>query len=210
MPVHIVEHPVIALKLSHLRNKDISARSFRSLVSDIATILAVHATTDLPVHQSQIVAHSPIASYNPIVLSSNIGLFPILRAGIGMTDAMLNVLPEAVVHHIGIYREKSTFLPVEYYNKLPTNCQVDIGFVLDPMIATAGTAIAAVNILKDWGLKNIKFLAILTSASGLHALKTAHPDISIYVAAVDEELTAKKYIVPGFGDVGDRLFSTHH
>lgn len=149
-----------------------------------------------------------MGAYQGIRVKDHLGVFPILRAGLGMVEAVMELLPTARIHHLGLYREKSTLLPVEYYNKLPPTCSVDLGFVLDPMVATAGTAIATVNILKDWGLKRIKFMCVLASRDGLEALKTAHPDISIYCCQIDDELSDEGYVIPGLGDAGDRYNST--
>ena len=170
-------------------------------------MLAIHATQDLPLVTVNI--KTPMCSAQGSQVSSRIGVFPILRAGLGLMEPFLDLLPQATVHHLGLYRESTTKLPVEYYTKLPRSCDLDIGYVVDPMVATAGTAIAAVAILKDWGLKQIVFVCILASQEGLEALKDAHPDITIVCGCVDTEpLSPEGYLIPGLGDAGDRLFNT--
>ncbi|KAI3658414.1 hypothetical protein MP638_007516 [Amoeboaphelidium occidentale] len=176
---------------------------------EISLLLGTWATSDLDLRETKTL-QSPMGPFKGLTINDRIGLFPILRAGLGMVDAFLTLLPTSRVHHLGLYREKTTLLPVEYYNKLPASCEVDMGIVLDPMVATAGTAIATVNILKDWGLKRIKFVCVLASREGLKAIQDAHPDISIYCAAVDDELNDEGYVIPGLGDAGDRQFNTFH
>ncbi|KAJ3228382.1 hypothetical protein HK099_002887 [Clydaea vesicula] len=211
--VQILNHPLVIHKLSVLRNKETSPKEVRELLKELSLLLALESTRDLPLI-SKGEQLSPVGSYEGFKIGQNVGLFPILRAGLGLMDGFLSMVPTAKTHHLGLYREKSTFLPVEYYNKLPSTCAIEAGFVLDPMIATAGTAIASVSILKDWGLKNIKFCCVVASRVGLDSLIAAHPDIEIYVyeifCAVDEVLTSGKYIVPGLGDAGDRIFNTFH
>eukprot|EP00158_Paraphelidium_tribonemae_P000873 Partr_v1_DN23581_c0_g1_i1_m14447 putative uridine kinase len=203
----LFQHPLVAHKISMLRNRDISHKQFRELMAELAVLLAVKATGDLPLVEG-LKLQSPMCEYQGVELADRIGLFPVLRAGLGMVDAVLDVIPSARVYHIGLYREKSTLLPVEYYNKLPQECRVDVGIILDPMIATAGTAISTVNILKDWGLKRIKFICALASRDGLMALLAEHPDVQVYVAAIDDNLNDHGYVLPGLGDAGDRLFKT--
>ncbi|KAJ3050904.1 hypothetical protein HK097_008115 [Rhizophlyctis rosea] len=207
--VRIVSHPLALHKLSILRDKRVKSRQFREVLDEMALLLAMRSTQGLEVTTTQTL-ESPISTYQGVKLKDRIAVFPILRAGQGLVDGFLQMLPTARVLHLGLYREKSTLLPVEYFNKLPSECTIDLGYVLDPMIATAGTAIAAVNILKDWGLKRIKFIAIVASREGIESLAKAHPDIDIYVVAVDNELSKVGYIVPGLGDAGDRLYKTHH
>ncbi|KAJ3032446.1 hypothetical protein HDV00_007521 [Rhizophlyctis rosea] len=207
--VRLVNHPLALHKVSILRDKRVKSPQFRDVLTELSLLLAIRSTQSVQVVASKTL-ESPIATYQGCKLKDRIGLFPILRAGQGMVDGFLQMLPTARVLHLGLYREKSTLLPVEYFNKLPSECTTDLGFVLDPMVATAGTAIAAVNILKDWGLKRIKFIAIVASREGIETLANAHPDIDIYVVAVDNELTKAGYIVPGLGDAGDRLYKTQH
>ncbi|KAJ3092425.1 hypothetical protein HK102_007436 [Quaeritorhiza haematococci] len=202
-PVTVVNHPLIAHKLSLLRDARTKSKQFRELLDEVGLILAVESSKGLDLIETQQL-ESPVATYQGVQLKDKIALFPILRAGLGLVDSYLRLIPTARVHHLGLYREKATFLPVEYYNKLPSECTVDMGIVLDPMIATAGTAIAAINILKDWGLKRIQFVGVVASREGLDSLRAAHPDIEIIVAVIDEFLTDNKYIVPGLGDAGDR------
>ncbi|KAJ3311262.1 hypothetical protein HDV04_004171 [Boothiomyces sp. JEL0838] len=207
--IRIVNHPIFLEKLSCVRDEKLKSREFRALVSELTLILGITATERLDVVTTKQL-HTPIGPYTGIKLKDEIGVFPIMRAGQGMIDSFLTLLPGATVHHLGLFRDKTTLLPVEYYNKLPSECKLDVGFIVDPMIATAGTAVAAVNILKDWGLKRIVFCSILVSKSGVEALQQAHPDIDIVVGHIDEELTDKGYIYPGLGDAGDRLFNTSH
>ncbi|KAJ1334291.1 uracil phosphoribosyltransferase [Batrachochytrium salamandrivorans] len=176
-------------KMSLLRDARVRPKQFRELTHELTLLLGSLATADMDLTTTKTL-HSPLAPFTGVQLKDSVGVFPILRAGQGMVN--------------GLYRETSTLLPVEYYNKLPTVCSTSLGFVIDPMIATAGTAIAAVNILKEWGLPRIKFVSILASRSGVLALLTAHPDIEIYVAAIDDTMNDHGYIIPGVGDAGDR------
>ncbi|KAI8903210.1 uracil phosphoribosyltransferase-domain-containing protein [Gorgonomyces haynaldii] len=201
-----VNHPLFLHKLSQLRDTKTTPKEFRDLVSELTTILGVQATSDLDLSMTK--QKSPITEFSGYQIKDRIGVFPILRAGSGMLSSFLNLLPMARVHHLGLYREKSTLLPVEYYNKLPQVCQIDVGIVIDPMVATAGTAIAAINMLKDWGLKKIKFVCILASKEGIDLILKQHPDVQVYVGHIDEELTAEGYLTPGCGDAGDRIFNT--
>ncbi|KAJ3321072.1 hypothetical protein HDV06_004630 [Boothiomyces sp. JEL0866] len=197
--IRIINHPIFLEKLSSVRDEKLKSKEFRTLVSELTLILGITATERLDVVTTKQL-HTPIGPYTGIKLKDEIGIFPIMRAGQGMIDSFLTLLPGAA----------TTLLPVEYYNKLPSECKLDVGFIVDPMIATAGTAVAAVNILKDWGLKRIVFCSLLVSKSGVEALQQAHPDIDIVVGHIDEELTDKGYIYPGLGDAGDRLFNTSH
>ncbi|KAI3646413.1 hypothetical protein MP228_009341 [Amoeboaphelidium protococcarum] len=208
--LRLVSHPLVAHKMSLLRDKRTKPRQFRDLVKEISQILAINATDDLDLMTTKQIMTPLDVQFDGVKVKDKIGIFPILRAGLGMVEAVTDLLPAARVHHLGLYREKSTLFPVEYYNKLPSECSVDLGIVLDPIIATSGTAISAVNILKDWGLKRIKLICLLASKEGLQALRDAHPDIIIYVAAIDEVLNDHGYVVPGMGDAGDRLFKTFH
>lgn len=205
--VKVVTHPLVLHKLSLLRDRRVRSKQFRELVNELTLLLGIAATEHCDLEATKTL-ESPIGSFQGVQLKDQVGIFPILRAGQGMVDSFLQLLPKAHVHHLGLYREKSTLLPVEYYNKLPADCKVTLGFVVDPMVATAGTAVAAVNMLKDWGLKRIAFVCILGSRDGIEALAAQHRDIDIYVACVDELLDDHGYIVPGLGDAGDRLFKT--
>ncbi|KAI8928606.1 uracil phosphoribosyltransferase-domain-containing protein [Entophlyctis helioformis] len=208
--VRVMHHPLVLHKMSLLRDHRVRSKQFRELVAELTSLVGTLATAEIDLVTSAKALSSPIAPFEGVRLKDAIGVFPILRAGQGMVDSFLSLIPSARVHHLGLYRESSTLLPVEYYNKLPATCSLDLGFVLDPMIATSGTAVAAVNILKDWGLPRIKFVSILASRAGLEALAAAHPDIQIYVAAVDDELDDHGYVRPGLGDAGDRLFKTFY
>jgi uracil phosphoribosyltransferase len=210
MPLTIVTHPLVRHKISELRNASTDQRDFRRLVSEITLLLAVPATADLATVQGASLKTPLNTDYVPDVISTTTALFPILRSGTSMLDTFLDLLPTTAVYHLGLYREKHSFLPVEYYNKLPSVCNVEQGIILDPMIATAGTATAAINILKEWGVRKIKLVAIIASKQGLQALQESHPDVEILVGAIDVELSHQRYILPGLGDVGDRLFNTGH
>ncbi|EGF82846.1 hypothetical protein BATDEDRAFT_9579 [Batrachochytrium dendrobatidis JAM81] len=201
--VHVMHHPLVLHKISLLRDKRVRPKQFRELVHELTLLLGTLATSDSDLSTTKTL-QSPVSPYMGVQLKDEMAIFPIMRAGQGMVNGFLELIPNARVHHLGLYREKSTLLPVEYYNKLPSVCKIDVGFLVDPMIATAGTAIAAVNILKDWGLKRIKLISIVASYPGLNALLKAHPDIEIYVASVDEEIDSNGYIIPGLGDAGDR------
>ncbi|KAJ2998846.1 hypothetical protein HDV02_003956 [Globomyces sp. JEL0801] len=222
MDIKVISHPLYLHKLSLLRDERVRPKQFRELVTELSNIigslhsfslLGITATESLDLTTVKTL-NSPIGKFTGVKIKDKVGVFPIMRAGNGMVDAFLNLVPAARVHHLGLFRDKvphqKTLLPVEYYNKLPAACQLDIGFVLDPLIATAGTAIAAVNMLKDWGLKRIVFCSLLVSKSGVEALREAHPDIQIVTGFIDEDLTDKGYIYPGVGDAGDRLFKTFY
>mmetsp|Transcript_115287 Transcript_115287/g.320616 ORF Transcript_115287/g.320616 Transcript_115287/m.320616 type:complete len:260 (-) Transcript_115287:41-820(-) len=206
--VHVSNHPVMQHKLSILRNKATKPNQFRRLLRELTVHLGYETTADLTVHDVPI--ETPVASGTGGELTERVALVPILRAGLGMSDTMQDLLPTAHVHHIGMYRDASSLVPVLYYNRLPAEVDCDLAIVLEPMIATAGTINACLSILKDWGVKRIKVLSIIAAASGLAALHKAHPDVDVYVAAVDDALTEAGYIMPGLGDVGDRLFKTPH
>ncbi|KAJ3416237.1 hypothetical protein HDV05_002527 [Chytridiales sp. JEL 0842] len=204
-----MENPLLAHKLTLLRDARVKPKQFRELVNEMGTLLGVQATADLDLIETKTL-ESPISTYQGQTLKDRIAIFPIMRAGLGLVEPLLTLIPTARVHHLGLYREKSTLLPVEYYNKLPANCTVDLGIVVDPMIATGGTAVAAINLLKDWGLKKIKFVGLVGSTEGVETLRAAHPDVQIYVGVIDETLNDRGYIVPGCGDAGDRLYKTFH
>ncbi|GAA5842255.1 hypothetical protein JCM8208_005071 [Rhodotorula glutinis] len=209
MSVNVLSHPIVQAKLSELRDARTSSHRFRALVKELSTVLGIEASRELPVKDVPGLK-SPIASYTGKAIAPRVGLTPILRAGIGMTDPMLDLFPDASVFYLGLFREKVSLQPVEYYQKLPKTVTVDTLFLLDPLIATGGTAIAAISILLDWGLdvSQIKLLCILGSKPGLQKVAEAYPGLDIYACAIDEELSEDGYIVPGLGDSGDRLFST--
>ncbi|KAH9445143.1 hypothetical protein MJO28_001886 [Puccinia striiformis f. sp. tritici] len=206
--LHISSHPVLKHKMSKIRNKETLPAEFRKLLKDISFILAVEASSDLEIKPVQGL-QSPIASYTGVALESRIGISPILRAGIGMTDAFLDIFPEASVFYLGLFRDKALLQPVEYYQKLPEVPQVDTVFLLDPILATGGTAIAACNMLVNAGIRmeQIKLITVLASMPGLQAVIENCKGLQIWCGSVDQVLT-NGMIVPGLGDSGDRLFNT--
>ncbi len=199
-------HPLTKHKLTMLRKVSTKPKKFRELVRELALLLCYEATADLGT--TPIVAETPMGQADGQELTDKIGLIPILRAGLGMVDGIWEMMPGAEVWHIGLYRDEDTLQPVSYYNKLPTNPTVQVCLVLDPMLATGGSAVATVDILKKWGATRIKFLAILAAPEGIAALQEAHPDVPIHVAKIDSHLNDIGYIVPGLGDAGDRQFGT--
>ena len=205
--VEIVEHPLIQHKISLMRDRRTGTKEFRDLVSEVATLLCYEATRDLPLEEVQI--ETPIALARTKVLAGRkLALVPILRAGLGMVDGMLNLIPAAKVGHIGLYRNEETLQPVEYYCKLPNDIAEREVIVLDPMLATGGSAADAISLIKQRGARHIKFIGLIAAPEGLKALHAAHPDVDIYVGALDEKLNDQGYIVPGLGDAGDRIFGT--
>ena len=208
MPAPIIlDHPLIQHKISLLRAKNTGSKDFRELVSEIAMLMCYEATRDLPLKEVEI--ETPVAIAKTKVISGRKGAFvPILRAGLGMVEWMLSLVPAAKIGHIGMYRDPATFEPHQYYCKLPSDITRREVIVLDPMLATGGSAIDAISQLKSKGVQNIKFLCIIAAPEGLEALSKAHPDVQIYAAAKDECLNEHKYIVPGLGDAGDRIFGT--
>ena len=205
--VKIVDHPLIQHKISLMRDRNTGTKEFRDLVSEIATLLCYEATRDLPTEEVEV--ETPVALARTKVLAGRkLALVPILRAGLGMVVGMLNLIPAAKVGHIGMYRNEETLEPVEYYCKLPNDINEREVIVLDPMLATGGSAVAAIQMLKESGAANIKFMCIIAAPEGLNTLTEAHPDVQVYCAALDEKLNDDKYIVPGLGDCGDRIFGT--
>ncbi|KZT12860.1 armadillo/beta-catenin/plakoglobin [Laetiporus sulphureus 93-53] len=206
--VHVLKHPLINTRLSQLRLTTTGPKEFREGIHNISLMLGIEATRDL--EEEQFTGQTPIGSFTGTTIKHRIALAPVLRAGMGMTDAMLNLFPNAQVHHLGIFREKTTLQPVEYYSKLPSTVTADIVYLLDPLIATGGTACAALQMLLDWGvpIKRIKLLCILASQTGLKRVATESPDLEIWVSSVDPELTSRGLISPGLGDTGDRLYNT--
>ena len=203
----ILDHPLVQHKISLLRNKNTGTKEFKELVGEIATLLCYEATRDLPTKEVEV--ETPIAVAKSHVLAGRkLALVPILRAGLGMVDGMLSLLPAAKVGHIGMYRNEETLEPVEYYCKLPSDIAERDVFVLDPMLATGGSACDAITQIKKRGARSIKFLAIIAAPEGLAKVHEQHPDVDIYVAALDEKLNENGYIVPGLGDAGDRIFGT--
>lgn len=204
--LHICSHPLAQHKLTIMRQKETEPKKFREVVREIAMMLTLEATADLPTIDLSIT--TPMGATTGKKLADNIGLIPILRAGLGMVEGALDMLPSAEVWHIGLYRDERTLRPVEYYNKLPVNPTVQVCLVLDPMLATGGSAAATVDILKRWGAQRIKFVGLIGAPEGVKRLSDAHPDVPIYLAALDERLNDIGYIVPGLGDAGDRQFGT--
>ena len=199
-------HPLVKEKVTRLRDETTPPKIFRELVAEIATLLLYEATADLPTEPREI--KTPLALYRGARLKDKVGLIPVLRAGIGMVEAALELMPEAQVWHIGLFRDERTLRPISYYNKLPSSATVQVCLVLDPMLATGGSATETVDILKKWGAERIKYVGIIAAPEGVRALSSAHPDVPIHVAALDERLNDKGYIVPGLGDAGDRQFGT--
>ncbi len=205
--VTITNHPLIQHKLTLLRDKNTGSKEFRALVSEIATLMCYEATRDLPLEEVEI--ETPVAMAKTKVISGKtLAFVPILRAGTGMLDGVLALVPSAKVGHIGMYRDPVTVKPVPYYCKMPSDISQRDVIVLDPMLATGGSAIDAISQIKQFNPKNIKFMGIIGAPEGLEALTTAHPDVEIYLAALDEKLNEHSYIVPGLGDAGDRIFGT--
>jgi uracil phosphoribosyltransferase len=204
--VHVSRHPLLLHRLALLRDRDTPPRAFRQLVREMAQMLFFEASQDLRL--SPLTVRTPLAECAGQQITEPLGLVPILRAGLGMAEAILDMVPTAQVWHLGLYRDHQTLKPVTYYNKLPDRPNIDRAFVMDPMLATGGSAVAAVDILKGWGLKRLKFLGLIAAPEGVAALRSAHPDVPIHLAAVDSHLNADKYIVPGLGDAGDRQFGT--
>jgi len=206
--VNILTHPIANAELSKLRRTTTTAKEFRESVNTISLILALEASRSL--EEETFTDQSPVAPFTGTVVKPRIGLTPILRAGLGMTDALLTLFPDAPIYHLGLFREKVTLQPVEYYSKLPSSPPIDMVFLLDPLIATGGTACAALSMIQDWGMpiNRVKLLCVLASQEGLDHVKAEFPDLEIWVAGVDQTLTTNGLISPGLGDAGDRLFNT--
>lgn len=205
--VYVFDHPLIQHKLTYIRDKTTGTKEFRELVDEIATLMAFEITRDLPLEEIDVETPVQMAK-SKVLAGKKLGVVPILRAGIGMVDGILKLIPAAKVGHIGLYRDPVTLQPVEYYLKLPSDVQERDFIVVDPMLATGGSAIEAVNSMKKRGATKIRFMCIIAAPEGVEALQEAHPDVDIYIAALDEKLNEKGYIVPGLGDAGDRLFGT--
>ena len=205
--VQIMDHPLIKHKISYIRQENVGSRDFRAVVGEIAALMCYEATRDLKLQDVKI--KTPICETVGQELSGKkMAVVPILRAGIGMVDGILNMIPAAKVGHIGLYRDPETFEPVEYYCKLPADCDEREVFVVDPMLATGGSSVAAIQMLKDKGAKNIRFMCIIAAPEGVERMTKAHPDVDLYIGALDDHLNEQKYIVPGLGDAGDRIFGT--
>ncbi len=204
--VHPSSHPLVMHKLTKLRDVVTKPKKFRELVRELAALLTYEATQDLRT-QPRIV-ESPMGKAEGAELAEKIGLVPVLRAGLGMVEGVWELIPNAEVWHIGLYRDEKTLKPVEYYNKLPISPTVDLCLVLDPMLATGGSAVATIDILKRWGANKVKYIGILAAPEGIQAMQQAHPDVPIHVGVVDSHLNEIGFIVPGLGDAGDRQFGT--
>jgi uracil phosphoribosyltransferase len=207
--LHVSSHPAIQHKLALLRTETVEPKKFRELVREISWLLGYEALADA--HLTPVRIKTPIEETDGVELADRIGLVPILRAGLGMVDAMLELMPTAQVWHLGLFRDERTLRPVEYYNKLPDSATVDLCLILDPMLATGGSATAAIEVLKRWGAVHpvrIKLLNLIAAPEGVRTVGEAHPDVQIYVAALDRQLNERGYIMPGLGDAGDRQFGT--
>ncbi len=205
--VHVLDHPLLQHKLSILRDERTGVKDFREVVSEIATLMCYEATRDLPLEEVEI--KTPVSTGKFKVLSGKkLAIVPVLRAGLGMVDGILTLIPSAKVGHIGLYRDPQTLEPVEYYCKMPNDISERDVIILDPMLATGGSASAAIQFIKNYGVKHIKLMNIIAAPEGIERVHKDHPDVDIYCAAVDEKLNDHGYIVPGLGDAGDRIFGT--
>ncbi|WP_010630628.1 uracil phosphoribosyltransferase [Sporolactobacillus vineae] len=203
----VLNHPLIQHKLTMIRDKNTGTKAFRELVDEVATLMAFEITRDLPLEETEV--ETPIAKARAYRLSGKkLGIVPVLRAGLGMVDGMLNLIPAAKVGHVGLFRDPKTLKPVEYYFKMPTDIAERDLIIVDPMLATGGTAVETIKLLKEHGASSIKLMCLIGAPEGVRAVQEAHPDIDIYLAALDEKLNENSYIVPGLGDAGDRLFGT--
>jgi len=205
--VFVFDHPLIQHKLTIIRDKNTGAKEFRELVEEVSMLMAYEVTRNLPLEEIEI--ETPISKAKAhVITGKKLGIVPILRAGLGMVNGMLKLIPTAKVGHIGLYRDPETLQPVEYYCKLPSDVHERELIILDPMLATGGSAKAAITFLKERGANNIKLMCLIAAPEGIEAVHKVHPDVEIYTAAVDEKLNSHAYIVPGLGDAGDRLFGT--
>ena len=205
--VHVLDHPLIQHKLAILRNENTGVKEFRELVSEIAGLMCYEATRNLPTEEVEVKTPVAIAKCR-MLAGKKLAIVPVLRAGLGMVDTMVDLIPSAKIGHIGLYRDPETHLPVEYYCKLPEDIESRVVFVVDPMLATGGSAVAAIDFLKARGCRNIIMMNIIGCPEGVNAVQEAHPDVEMYLAAVDEKLNDHAYIIPGLGDAGDRIFGT--
>ena len=205
--VTVINHPLVQHKLTYLRDRSTGSKEFRELVSEVAMLLTYEATRDLPLRETTVT--TPVAEAKTYVLAGKkLGIVPILRAGLGMVDGMMNLIPAAKVGHIGLYRDPETLKPVDYYCKLPPDVNERDIIIVDPMLATGGSAVAGINVVKRAGCKSIKLVCLIAAPEGIEVVQQAHPDVDIFIAAVDDHLNEHGYIVPGLGDAGDRLFGT--
>ena len=205
--VNILDHPLIQHKLTQIRQKDTSTTQFRQMINEIGGLMVYEITRDLPLEQIEI--ETPVAKTKAnVIAGKKMVVVPILRAGLGMVDGILQMIPSARIGHIGIFRDEETLQPVEYFAKFPEELDQRDIFIVDPMLATGGSAIAAINSIKQRGAKNIKLVCLVGAPEGVKAINEAHPDVTVYLASLDEKLNEKGYIVPGLGDAGDRIFGT--
>ena len=205
--IHVMEHPLIQHKISYIRREDVGTKEFREVIGEIAGLMCYEATRDLKLADVKI--KTPITeTWGKELTGKKLAVVPILRAGLGMVDGMLSLIPTAKVGHIGLYRDPETFQPVEYYCKLPADCEEREVFVVDPMLATGGSSTAAIQMLKEKGVKHIRFMCIIAAPEGVKKMQEEHPDVDLYLGALDEKLNDHAYIVPGLGDAGDRIFGT--
>lgn len=204
--VHVSTHPLVKHKLTLLRDKDTEHKKFRELIRELAMLLAYEALLDLPLRERSV--QTPMGVARGYEVLEQVGLVPILRAGLGMVEGIHEMIPGAQVWHLGIYRDEKTLRPVSYYNKLPVDPTVQVCLLLDPMLATGGSATAAIEVLKDWGVNRIKFVGLIAAPEGVRTVTEAHPDVPLYLAAIDDHLNEQGFIVPGLGDAGDRQFGT--
>lgn len=205
--VYVFDHPLIQHKLTYIRDVETGTKEFRELVDEVATLMAFEITRDLPLEEVNVETPVQMAKSN-VIAGKKLGVVPILRAGLGMVDGILKLIPAAKVGHVGLYRDPETLKPVEYYVKLPSDVEEREFIVVDPMLATGGSAVEALNSLKKRGAKNIRFMCLIAAPEGVDEVQKHHPDVDIYIAALDEKLNEKGYIVPGLGDAGDRMFGT--
>ena len=204
--LRLSNHPLIQHKVSHLRDELTDSKIFRELVRELTGLLLYEATTDIPVAPYDIC--TPMEPSTGYRVAPDIAFVPILRAGVGMVDAAIDAIPSATVYHLGMYRDETTHQPVSYYNKLPASCAAELIFVLDPMLATGGSAADAIAALKAWGAPEIRFISIISAPEGVNRLLAQHPEVPVFTAALDRELNENKFILPGLGDAGDRLYGT--
>ncbi len=205
--VHVMDHPLIQHKINYIRREDVGTKEFREVIGEIASLMCYEATRDLKLQDVKI--KTPICEMiGKELTGKKLAVVPILRAGLGMVDGMLSLIPAAKVGHIGLYRDPDTLDPVEYYCKLPSDCSEREVFVVDPMLATGGSSVAAIQMLKDKGVRKIRFMCILAAPEGVKKMQEVHPDVDLYIGVLDDHLNDHGYIVPGLGDAGDRIFGT--
>ena len=205
--VHLLDHPMIQHKLTFIRDKNTGSKEFRELVEEVAMLMAYEVTRNLPLEDY--IVETPVATaHTKVIAGKKLGIIPILRAGLGMVNGMLRLVPAAKVGHIGLYRDPHTLQPVEYYAKLPTDVAEREFIVVDPMLATGGSAVAAINYIKSKGAQSVKLMCLIAAPEGIKAVHAAHPEVEIFTAAIDSHLNDHAYIIPGLGDAGDRLFGT--